>query len=174
MYVVLSSPQSEFCPKYPSNPPLIEAVGSEFDADVDTITGFNYGQLDLSPSVTDSPPRSIGACDHFFIPDADVASSSIVEEARRISSGSREVTAKIIGSRVEVQSSDPIEDFKRSMEEMMGAYHVDRGEPLDWEVMEDLLGAYLEVNERAMFRYIFAPFFDLTVEWGHRTVNGGG
>jgi uncharacterized protein (TIGR01568 family) len=154
---------TELFQKCPSDPSLVDAVGSKFSADVDTST-----PMDLSPTLRDFPRWSIGACDRFFVPTADVASRSLLEEARLIRSGSKERTARIHGSLMELNSSDPIEDFKISMEEMLREYHVERGEPLDWDLLEELLYAYLEVNERAVCRYIFAAFFDLTMELGHR------
>ncbi|KAF3326945.1 transcription repressor OFP14-like protein [Carex littledalei] len=157
-------PRAEFFRKYPSDSHLVDTVG-------DAISAFNCDPLDLSPSLTDSPCGSIGPSDRFFIPVADVASGSLIEEARLTSSGSRERSAKIYGSPVVVNSSDPIEDFRRSMEEMLGASHVEREEALDWKQLEELLDAYLEVNERRVYRYIFAAFFDLTVQLllsGHR------
>lgn len=144
--------------KHPSDSDLVDTVSSEFPAAV------NCEPLDLSPDLTDSPCASIAPSDRFFIPVADVASGSLIEEARRTSSGCRERSAKIYGSAVVVNSSDPMEDFKRSMEEMMRASLVEREEPLDWKQLEELLDAYLEVNERAVYRYIFAAFFDLTVD----------
>lgn len=139
-------------------PPLSSSQENSPRAEfVDTATAFNYDPLDLSPSLTDSPCGSIAPSDRFFIPVADVASGSLMEEARLTSSGCRERRiAKIYGWPVVVNSSDPIEDFRRSMEEM------EREGPLDWKQLEALLDAYLEVNERRVYKYIFAAFFDLT------------
>lgn len=157
-------PKAEFFQNCPSDPPLVvNTVGSEFPVDVDTTTAF-----ELSPSLTDSPHCSIGALDRFFIPDADVARGSLIEEVRLIRSGSRERSARIHGSLVEVRSSDPIGDFRQSMEEMLRECNVEQGESLDWGLLEELLYAYLEANEREVYRYIFAAFFDLTVESRHR------
>lgn len=143
-------------------PPLSSSQENSSRAEfVDTSTAFNYDPLDLSPSLTDSPCGSIAPSDRFFIPVADVASGSLMEEARLTSSGCRERRiAKIYGWPVVVNSSDPIEDFRRSMEEMVK--EMEREGPLDWKQLEALLDAYLEVNERRVYKYIFAAFFDLT------------
>ncbi|KAK9735135.1 hypothetical protein RND81_04G185800 [Saponaria officinalis] len=58
-----------------------------------------------------------------------------------------------------VESENPYEDFKRSMEEMVESLKVKN----DWEELEELLGWYLKVNGRKYHGYIISAFIDLIV-----------
>ncbi|KAL9317099.1 hypothetical protein ACSQ67_013616 [Phaseolus vulgaris] len=55
-----------------------------------------------------------------------------------------------------MESEDPYEDFKRSMEEMVESHGV-----RDWEGLEELLTWYLKVNGRNNHGFIVGAFVDL-------------
>ncbi|RDX94641.1 Transcription repressor OFP13, partial [Mucuna pruriens] len=55
-----------------------------------------------------------------------------------------------------MESEDPYEDFKRSMEEMVESHGV-----RDWEGLEELLSCYLRVNGKNNHAFILAAFVDL-------------
>ncbi|XP_074267664.1 transcription repressor OFP15-like [Silene latifolia] len=55
-----------------------------------------------------------------------------------------------------MDSSNPCEDFRRSMEEMVEAHGLK-----DWQGLEELLGCYLKINHKLNHAYIMAAFIDL-------------
>ncbi|KAF8397956.1 hypothetical protein HHK36_016882 [Tetracentron sinense] len=57
-----------------------------------------------------------------------------------------------------MESEDPYEDFRRSMEEMVEAHGLK-----DWECLEELLGWYLKVNGKKTHGFILVAFVDLLV-----------
>lgn len=57
-----------------------------------------------------------------------------------------------------MESEDPYEDFKRSMEEMVESHGVK-----DWEGLEELLSWYLRVNGRNNHGFIVGAFVDLLI-----------
>lgn len=59
-----------------------------------------------------------------------------------------------------MESRDPYEDFRKSMEEMVEAHGVEGD---DWECLEELLCWYLRVNDRDNHGYIYGAFVDLLV-----------
>ncbi|KAF5766702.1 putative transcription factor OFP family [Helianthus annuus] len=58
---------------------------------------------------------------------------------------------------MEMQSTDPFADFKKSMQEMLEA---DKGLK-EWENLQDLLSLYLTVNDKINHGYIIGAFVDL-------------
>nr|GMC86210.1 UDP-glycosyltransferase 73C3-like [Ipomoea batatas] len=58
---------------------------------------------------------------------------------------------------MEMDSTDPITDFKRSMEEMVEAHDGLK----DWEFLEGLLICYLRINGKSTHGYIVGAFVDL-------------
>ncbi|KAI6696491.1 hypothetical protein NL676_016610 [Syzygium grande] len=60
-----------------------------------------------------------------------------------------------------MESRDPYEDFRKSMEEMVEAHGV-KGD--DWECLEQLLCCYLRVNHQDNHGYIYGAFVDLLVD----------
>lgn len=60
-----------------------------------------------------------------------------------------------------VDSSNPYEDFKRSMEDMVVAYGLMR----DWDGLEELLSCYLKINGKNNHGYILGAFIDLLVSF---------
>ncbi|CAH9063624.1 unnamed protein product [Cuscuta europaea] len=80
-----------------------------------------------------------------------------------------------------MQSVDPFEDFKRSMEEMVEAHHHHSngggGVNDDWAFLEELLVSYLRINGKSTHGYIVAAFVDLLVGLSmdeNATAGGGG
>lgn len=57
-----------------------------------------------------------------------------------------------------MESDDPYEDFKRSMEEMVESHGVK-----DWENLEELLSWYLRVNGKNNHGFIVGAFVDLLI-----------
>ncbi|XP_074585891.1 transcription repressor OFP15-like [Curcuma longa] len=57
---------------------------------------------------------------------------------------------------MEVESDDPYEDFKRSMEEMVMAHGV-----RDWAWLEEMLRWYLKANAKSTHEVIVAAFMEL-------------
>lgn len=64
-----------------------------------------------------------------------------------------------------MESEDPYEDFRRSMEEMVECHGLK-----DWNCLEELLGWYLKVNGKDNHGFIVEAFVDLLVTLA---VNGG-
>ncbi|XP_023548866.1 transcription repressor OFP14-like isoform X1 [Cucurbita pepo subsp. pepo] len=60
------------------------------------------------------------------------------------------------------QSSNPSEEFRRSMQEMMDA-HTKQHKKVDWEFMEELLFSFLNLNDKKSYKYILNAFVDLIV-----------
>ncbi|KAG1346267.1 transcription repressor OFP14 [Cocos nucifera] len=134
-----------------------------------------------SPNYDAEPPAAatIRSSERFFVSPG--TSNSILDEARpsaatssssSSSSYSRRSDAgpTVLGDGVAVMtfSKDPYDDFRRSMQEMVEARHVDPRQPLDWEFMEELLFCYLELNDRSVHKYILKAFTDLTVSYRRR------
>ncbi|CAK8571347.1 unnamed protein product [Lathyrus sativus] len=59
---------------------------------------------------------------------------------------------------IAIDSRNPIEDFKKSIVEMVEAHGVN-----NWEALEKLLDWYLEVNEERNHEFVIDAFFDLFV-----------
>lgn len=65
-----------------------------------------------------------------------------------------------------MESEDPYEDFKRSMEEMVESHGLK-----DWECLEELLGWYLRVNGKVNHGFIVGAFVDLLVALASSTTS---
>ncbi|KAI4378651.1 hypothetical protein MLD38_016102 [Melastoma candidum] len=57
-----------------------------------------------------------------------------------------------------LDSRDPVNDFRVSMEEMVVAHSLK-----DWDLLEELLQWYLKVNDEANHSYVYGAFLDLLV-----------
>ncbi|PSS24407.1 Transcription repressor like [Actinidia chinensis var. chinensis] len=57
---------------------------------------------------------------------------------------------------MEMESEDPLEDFKRSMEEMVEAHGLKK-----WECLEELLSWYLRANDKSNHGYVVRAFVEL-------------
>lgn len=60
------------------------------------------------------------------------------------------------------RSTEPHEDFRRSMEEIAEA-HLKRNGKVDWEFLDELLHSYLDLNSRNAHKFILRAFVDLVV-----------
>ncbi|XP_057536160.1 transcription repressor OFP15-like [Amaranthus tricolor] len=65
-----------------------------------------------------------------------------------------------------MDSNNPYEDFKRSMEEMIEAHGLK-----DWEGLEELLGCYLKINGKNNHGYIVGAFIDLMASFSFNESN---
>ncbi|XP_027364802.1 transcription repressor OFP13 [Abrus precatorius] len=65
-----------------------------------------------------------------------------------------------------MESEDPFEDFRRSMEEMVESHGV-----RDWEGLEELLSWYLRVNGKKNHGFIIGAFVDLLISITASTSN---
>ncbi|XP_072966717.1 transcription repressor OFP14-like [Typha angustifolia] len=174
--------------KYPKTPSFAESRDAAGDhaatlSDVDRFLFDNFRSLyvndgdynsptDDATSDSSSPPRydtdrPIRPSDRFFVSKS--ASSSVVEESLSLSSSSSSSTGD--GVAVMTLSKEPYEDFRRSMQEMVDARHVDKYCPLDWDFMEELLFCYLELNDKRVHKFILRAFVDLSVSFEGRREN---
>ncbi|KAJ0655902.1 putative transcription factor OFP family [Helianthus annuus] len=119
---------------------------------------------DMEPSV-DDVIRGLSTDRFFFNPGT---TSSILEEAKpkekekeREKQKEKEkesvVALKESVSMMEMDSTDPFVDFKKSMQEMVEA---DEGLK-EWENLQELLSLYLAVNDKTNHGYIIGAFVDL-------------
>ncbi|KAJ8755780.1 hypothetical protein K2173_024324 [Erythroxylum novogranatense] len=60
-------------------------------------------------------------------------------------------------------SPEPHDDFRRSMEDMVGARMQQGGKKLDWDFMQQLLFCYVNLNEKKSHKFILSAFVDLVV-----------
>ncbi|KAI3799602.1 hypothetical protein L1987_34901 [Smallanthus sonchifolius] len=70
---------------------------------------------------------------------------------------------------VVMETKDPYDDFKKSMEEMVEIHDLK-----DWECLEELLGWYLTMNEKDNHEFIVGAFFDLLAGISGGCRRGGG
>uniref|UniRef100_A0A7N1A882 Transcription repressor n=1 Tax=Kalanchoe fedtschenkoi TaxID=63787 RepID=A0A7N1A882_KALFE len=70
---------------------------------------------------------------------------------------------------INLESRDPYMDFRTSMEEMVEAHGLQ-----DWELLEELLGCYLMVNEKRNHSYIIRAFTDLLVSFSFIGLSSSG
>ncbi|CAL9112040.1 unnamed protein product [Musa acuminata var. zebrina] len=129
------------------------------------------------------PPAAFCSSERFFVSSG--ASNSLHRGARRnnassswssrspspsSSSRTNEAGAEARGDGVAVVtfSKDPYDDFRRSMQGMVDARHVEPNQPLDWDFMKELLFCYLELNDRSVHKHILRAFTDLTVSFRRR------
>ncbi|XP_051131791.1 transcription repressor OFP15-like isoform X2 [Andrographis paniculata] len=87
----------------------------------------------------------------FFEPEK---TNSILEEGNK---GQDEFAGAV--ALVEMESMEPVLDFRTSMEEMVEAYCGLKD--WDWECLEELLACYLKVNGRHNHHYIVGAFVEL-------------
>ncbi|KAI3798330.1 hypothetical protein L1987_33601 [Smallanthus sonchifolius] len=103
--------------------------------------------------------RGLSSDRFFFNPGR---TSSILEEAKPKEKKKEKEKEKILPfkesvSMMEMESTDPFVDFKKSMQEMVEA---DEGLK-EWENLQELLSLYLAVNDKLNHGYIIGAFVDL-------------
>lgn len=92
----------------------------------------------------------------FFEPED---TSSILEKSKAIESIESEPRLGFKESLiVSIESENPYEDFRKSMEEMVESHGVK-----DWDGLEELLGWYLKANWKNNHRFIIGAFVDLLI-----------
>lgn len=60
-------------------------------------------------------------------------------------------------------TAEPQEDFRRSMVEMMESKLGMRESEVDWDLMEELLFCYLDLNDKKSHKFILSAFVDLII-----------
>lgn len=60
-------------------------------------------------------------------------------------------------------TDEPQEDFRRSMVEMMESKLGMREKEVDWDLMEELLFCYLDLNDKKSHKFILSAFVDLII-----------
>ncbi|XP_030449071.1 transcription repressor OFP15 [Syzygium oleosum] len=114
---------------------------------------FEPSRGDTSSILAD--PRSLSNAE----PNEDVCEAN--EEEEEENDGDVAAFKKEDVTLLAMESRDPYEDFRKSMEEMVEAHGV-KGD--DWECLEQLLCCYLRVNDRDNHGYIYGAFVDLLVD----------
>ncbi|KAF8400775.1 hypothetical protein HHK36_014076 [Tetracentron sinense] len=151
------------------------------DKQDDHVVANSNGVLLESPRFIDTPP-DLRASLRFFVSPG--LSNSLIEEARMsvseevgsnstttlnepitVSNEVKEFTLSDDSIPVLMHSSDPYDDFRQSMQEMVEA-RLHHHETVDWDFMEDLLFCYLKLNEKQSYKYILSAFIDLMVILG--------
>ncbi|CAL9173214.1 unnamed protein product [Musa hybrid cultivar] len=130
----------------------------------------------LSPRYDEDPaPTAFRPTERFFVSPA--TSNSLLRDARpsaaasssspscSSSSCTSDPRPAVPGGGVAVMtySKDPYDDFRRSMQDMVEARHLDPNRASDWDFMEELLFCYLELNDRNVHKDILRAFTDVTV-----------
>ncbi|KAF2323324.1 hypothetical protein GH714_034622 [Hevea brasiliensis] len=113
----------------------------DYDNRVRGPRGVLYHDHYDSPRLFEIPPDLCGS--HRFFVTAG-SSSSLIEEARD----------KVL--------SEPNEDFRLSMQEMVEA-RLQRKGKVNWDFMQELLFSYLDLNEKKSHKFILSAFVDLVV-----------
>ncbi|RRT68379.1 hypothetical protein B296_00008707 [Ensete ventricosum] len=166
--------------KYPKTPSFAVDRGPAEDnvhdpaatlSDVDRFLCENFHSLYLREDEPDNlseatprgdederpPPAAFCSSERFFVSSG---ASSRTNEAGAEARGG--------GVAVVTFSKDPYDDFRRSMQGMVDARHVEPNQPLDWDFMKELLFCYLELNDRSVHKHILRAFTDLTVSFRRR------
>ncbi|KAI3518740.1 hypothetical protein L1887_07552 [Cichorium endivia] len=146
--------------------PFLPTCGSpgktlSFRATTATTTGesFNMAAADETESSIESVIRELSSDRFFFKPGK---TNSILEEAKPNENENEKEKEKILPlkesvSMMEMESTDPFVDFKKSMQEMVEA---DEGLK-EWENLQELLSLYLALNDKINHGYIIRAFVDL-------------
>ncbi|KAJ4914490.1 Transcription repressor OFP12 [Raphanus sativus] len=116
---------------------------------------FFFSSPGRSNSITDSPDLR---------PRFDHKTSTATTAATRLLTGGAAMKQC-------VQSPDPYNDFRRSMQEMLDAV-TDAGDARRYEFLHELLASYLSLNAEDTHKFIIRAFADVLVSLlsdGHRT-----
>ncbi|URD88529.1 atofp18 ofp18 [Musa troglodytarum] len=98
------------------------------------------------PMPSSSPGGPLSSDRFFFSP---CTTKSIMEEAKTEKSTPNSIT-------MAMSSSDPYQDFRSSMEEMVAAHGL-----REWHSLQELLQCYLRLNEKKNHKVIVMAFVDL-------------
>ncbi|XP_051135457.1 transcription repressor OFP14-like [Andrographis paniculata] len=131
-----------------------------------------------SPRLEYPPPENLCRSDRFFIScgssrsliTEEVSSSSVSSSAITVSpeaSGGKNMVRREKNSvaaddyvALMTYSSDPYEDFRRSMQEMVEA-RLEHAGVADWKFLEELVFCYLNLNKKKAYGSILRAFVDL-------------
>jgi len=105
----------------------------------------------------------------FFEPESTSSSLLEVEETGKECNLLEKINGLVFkeSEMVVMESENPYDDFKKSMEEMVEIYGLK-----EWDCLEELLGWYLRMNDKDQHEFIVGAFFDLLV--GINCHDGGG
>ncbi|PSR98074.1 Transcription repressor like [Actinidia chinensis var. chinensis] len=139
----------------------------DFSGDVETPESWFTSSLESTSFSTQSEDQDDSkldpnTADETVIRGAQAQSERLFFEPRENRSIVKEATSSGFLFKESVvlamESEDPYEDFKRSMEEMVEGHGL-----RDWECLEELLGWYLKVNGKVNHGFIVGAFVDLLV-----------
>lgn len=169
--------------KYPKTPSFAvdhhKSYGQDTAAtltDIDRFLYENFGSLyagrghdvddnrDHNANVfTSESPHPQRSLQRFFMSPG--ASNSLAEEDSSSASMSDHAVEAVPVSSVAVVriTTDPYDEFRRSMHEMVATRQMDQCQPLDWDFLEELLFCYLNLNEKAAHKFILGAFVDMMV-----------
>lgn len=117
---------------------------------------------DISSEGDDSPPdlATVFASQRFFF-SSPGRSNSIIDSLN--SPQDPEYNTLVPGSvAIQTYSPDPLQDFRKSMQEMVEAHGI-IDVKADWEFLHELLLCYLTLNPKQTHKFIIKAFSDLLV-----------
>ena len=123
---------------------------------------FFSNASDVSSEGDDSPPdfATVFASQRFFF-SSPGRSNSIIDSPNSL--GDPECSNLVPGSvAIQTYSPDPLQDFKKSMQEMVEAHGI-IDVKADWEFLHELLLCYLTLNPKHTHKFIIKAFSDLLV-----------
>ncbi|VFQ73089.1 unnamed protein product [Cuscuta campestris] len=123
---------------------------------------WSYHHVDEHPSPLSSSSSSSSSSEQYEDDHVEDVVRGLRSERLVFEPGEAK-SSKLLEERVEMEtmvSSNPFEDFRRSMEEMVEGHE---GLHQDWEFLEELLACYLRINGRDNHGYIVGAFVDLLV-----------
>ncbi|XP_057499296.1 transcription repressor OFP13-like [Actinidia eriantha] len=106
------------------------------------------------PKITESATQCGENVSKHESQDTIVWTDSVIEQRDTNFQGQRIAFEKRVV--MEMESEDPLEDFKRSMEEMVEAHGLKK-----WECLEELLSWYLRANDKSNHGYVVGAFVEL-------------
>ncbi|XP_057452862.1 transcription repressor OFP14-like [Lotus japonicus] len=156
---------------------LFENFRSLFLGDAEEINNNNNGHKvhnnthgkSLMPSRTSfdsfgEPSPGLGGSTRFFVTHGFSGPSSSTATPTKNGDGScSKETTTFPNNYVAVIvpcTKSPYKEFKRSMEDMVGA-RLKNDEKVDWDFMEELLFSYMNMNEKKAHKFILAAYVDV-------------
>lgn len=163
-----------------SNKNTNRVVTSEEDEDKDgekigENKSSNLGRIFFDPSEGGSP-LDLNGSNRFFTPrgfsgSTTTSTTNTFEEMGSSSNSSTSKTFKIDSSSKEIKipnncvvvlasSTNPYDDFRKSMQENVEA-RIMKNQNVDWDFMEELLFSYINMNEKKSCKFILSAFCDM-------------
>ncbi|CAL5210675.1 unnamed protein product [Lathyrus oleraceus] len=135
----------------------------------------NLGRIFFDSSEGGSP-LDLNGSNRFFTPRAfsgstTTSTTNTFEEMGSSSNSSTSKTFKIDSSSKEIKipnncvvvlasSTNPYDDFRKSMQENVEA-RIMKNQNVDWDFMEELLFSYINMNEKKSCKFILSAFCDM-------------